>query len=284
MAIFDISLKGANLIFNAANALLIVGAVLVLVGTVAVVWSGSVREHFADQRISSNELETAQAKGDAAHANENAAKLSERAANLEKDVTEAKLEIASADSIAAEAKLKAAAANERAAKLEKEAEDARLEVARLTTPREEKFNRDAFRANVKGKPKIRVELLYQADDADSYMFESAIKYCLKAEGWVVLGPRPVKEDDIPPGNVGPDDKNVPLIFRMGSMAGGMSYAASNIATSGFDSPIQVLLSAITASRSGLGIKETSAGFIGSTDPRMPDDLVRLVIAPKYREW
>lgn len=170
------------------------------------------------------------------------------------------------------------------ARLGKEAADAKLEVARLTTPRPEKFNAEAFKAALKGKPKIQVELLYQAEDSDSFLLEVTIKHCLNAEGWTVLGPRPVKADDIPPGNIGSDYKNSPLIFRMGAAGVGMAITANRLTTGELADPIQVLCQAITASRSGLGVTQTSAGFIGSIDPRMPDDLIRLVIVPKYGEW
>ena len=61
--------------------------------------------------------------------------------------------IREADARAAEANQKAAALNERAAKLENEAAQAHLEFAKITRPRFEKFNRDAFRNKLKGKPR-----------------------------------------------------------------------------------------------------------------------------------
>lgn len=72
----DISLPAANSIFNAANIILIMGCVLVAVGTVANVWSAGIRDRYADERISSNEAETARA-------NESAAVASQKAAEAE---------------------------------------------------------------------------------------------------------------------------------------------------------------------------------------------------------
>ena len=45
---FDITLPKANLIFNLANIALIVGAVLVAIGTIAAIWAGGIRDRFAD--------------------------------------------------------------------------------------------------------------------------------------------------------------------------------------------------------------------------------------------
>jgi Tfp pilus assembly protein PilX len=49
--------------------MLVVGAVLVAVGTIMAIWTGGLRERFADERISNNETETARARATAAEAN-----------------------------------------------------------------------------------------------------------------------------------------------------------------------------------------------------------------------
>jgi hypothetical protein len=69
---FDISLPTANGIYNAANIVLIIGAILVTIGTIAVFWSAGIRDRYSDERISSNEAETARAKESAAVANQKA--------------------------------------------------------------------------------------------------------------------------------------------------------------------------------------------------------------------
>jgi len=65
---FNISLALANTIYVIANVMLVCGAVLALVGTMAVFWSGGIRDKYADERIASNEAETARAKAEAAKA------------------------------------------------------------------------------------------------------------------------------------------------------------------------------------------------------------------------
>ncbi len=69
---FNSSLDSANLWFDRSNLALIVGAVLVLLGTFGVWKMGGLKEKYADERISFNENETARAKLAAAEANENA--------------------------------------------------------------------------------------------------------------------------------------------------------------------------------------------------------------------
>jgi hypothetical protein len=65
----------ADTIYSWANACLVVGAVLALVGTMGAYWSGGIREKFSDERIAVNEAETARAKADAAQANLEQARL-----------------------------------------------------------------------------------------------------------------------------------------------------------------------------------------------------------------
>jgi hypothetical protein len=78
LSIFDISLPTANIIYTLSNLVLVLGALFVLVGTVGAIFSGGIREHFADERISKNEADTATANARAAEAEQRASE-----ANLE---------------------------------------------------------------------------------------------------------------------------------------------------------------------------------------------------------
>lgn len=80
---FNISQSTANGIFGLSNVILSIGALLVLLGTIGAIWSGGIRERFADDRISSNEAKTLQATLDAAKADAKAAKANERTALAE---------------------------------------------------------------------------------------------------------------------------------------------------------------------------------------------------------
>ncbi len=65
------------------------------------------------------------------------------------------------DAVIAETNQRAAMLNERAAKLENDAAQARLELEKIKLTRFDRFNREEFRNRIRGKPKIRVELLFQ---------------------------------------------------------------------------------------------------------------------------
>jgi hypothetical protein len=84
MRIFDISQSLADAMFGWSNLALSVGAFVVLLGTIGVLWTGGMRERYADERVSRNEAETAAAKATAAIANENAANANERTEVLQK--------------------------------------------------------------------------------------------------------------------------------------------------------------------------------------------------------
>jgi hypothetical protein len=82
VSMIDLSLPQANALYNLANVLLILGALLVLLGTIAAIWTGGIRERFANERLSNNETETARAKADAAKADAHAAEVNLELAKL----------------------------------------------------------------------------------------------------------------------------------------------------------------------------------------------------------
>jgi Tfp pilus assembly protein PilX len=82
VSMFNISLPQANALYNIANIVLILGAFLVLLGTIIAIWTGGIRERFADERMSNNETETARAKADAAQADAHAAEVNLELAKL----------------------------------------------------------------------------------------------------------------------------------------------------------------------------------------------------------
>jgi hypothetical protein len=84
-SMLDLSLPTANALFGLSNIALILGGVLVLIGTVGVFWTTGIRDRYADERISNNEAR-------AALANEGAAKANERASALAKEAEHERLE------------------------------------------------------------------------------------------------------------------------------------------------------------------------------------------------
>lgn len=82
---FDVSLPTASFLYDAFNVLLFIGAFAVAVGTYGSIKMGAIKEHFADERIATNEAATTRAMADSEIAKKGAAEAHERAAQLEKD-------------------------------------------------------------------------------------------------------------------------------------------------------------------------------------------------------
>lgn len=85
MSFFAISSETADSIFGWSNFILILGAAIILVGTIGAIWSAGVRERYADLRLSKNEKETATAKENAEKASENAAIANMRTEEIRKE-------------------------------------------------------------------------------------------------------------------------------------------------------------------------------------------------------
>src|SRR5258708_36611102 len=82
---WSVSSSLADTLFNWSNVALVVGASLVLIGTIGAIKMGAIREHFSDLRISDNERATKTATAESDVAKANAAKANLRAAELEKE-------------------------------------------------------------------------------------------------------------------------------------------------------------------------------------------------------
>jgi hypothetical protein len=98
---FDVSPDGANFWFDISNVVLLVGAVLVALGTYGTIRFAGIKEKFSDERVAANEVETKRAiaesdsaKEGTAKANERIAELSTQAEQLRKDTAEAQLALA----------------------------------------------------------------------------------------------------------------------------------------------------------------------------------------------
>lgn len=66
---FNVSQNTADSIYTYSNFALIIGTAMVLISTIGVIFSGSIREKYSNLRISENEKLTYQAKADAAKSN-----------------------------------------------------------------------------------------------------------------------------------------------------------------------------------------------------------------------
>jgi hypothetical protein len=94
MPLLAISNSSANSIYSLSGIVLVVGAVLTLLGTIGAIWSSGIRERFADERIATNEAQTAKANADAAHANEHAAQLEKEAAEAQLKLEDLRRQVA----------------------------------------------------------------------------------------------------------------------------------------------------------------------------------------------
>jgi len=99
--IFNISQNAADSIFSISNISLVIGTSVVLIATIGVIYSSSIREKYSNERIALNERLALVAKADAAKANENAAFANEsaaksnlRAAEVEKQNAELRIKFA----------------------------------------------------------------------------------------------------------------------------------------------------------------------------------------------
>jgi hypothetical protein len=93
MGFCDLSLRAANIVYGVANLALIVGAVLILAGTIAAFWSGGIRERYGDARLSKNEADTAEAMASASAANERAEVAGAEAAKATQKTVEANVSL-----------------------------------------------------------------------------------------------------------------------------------------------------------------------------------------------
>jgi hypothetical protein len=178
-----------------------------------------------------------------------------------------------------EAKMAAATANERAEELRK----ANLALERGVQPRWMQFNSVKFRERLrKARARMDVELLFQEGDVDGYMWLTGVAACLKLEGWKTSGPRPVREDDVV---LLDDNKDTPMAIRAGAQPGNIAYIRKTLPEHlAFDEPGGVLTGAFISGRAQEGGGQVSGVFMGSHDPRMPENLIKIIVAPKAADW
>jgi hypothetical protein len=91
---FELTESAANSMYNWANVLGVIGAVLVLLGAIGFFWGGNARDRFFDQRMSDNVRKTAEANESAARANEGLANANLEIARANERTAVAELELA----------------------------------------------------------------------------------------------------------------------------------------------------------------------------------------------
>lgn len=170
-------------------------------------------------------------------------------------------------------------ANERAAVALKGAVAHELQLRKLSSPRA--FDQEKFKEAMALEPRTgaKAEILYVRDCPDCWWIATLLWGCLLAAKWEIIKRGPIPE---PTG----DKANLPAAFSVKGMPHGITVV-SKVATflpavapfmsalQGKNSPSGVLHFAI---QSAMGI--VLEGIVAQTDESMPDDTVRVVIAPR----
>jgi len=91
---FDLSQKAADQLYDWSGLFSVIGAIIVFLSAAGLVWSGSVRERYAEIRQSNNEVKIAQADARAAEASEHAARLERDTESLRTEAEQARAETA----------------------------------------------------------------------------------------------------------------------------------------------------------------------------------------------
>ena len=168
LSVFNISQSMADKLFTLSNVFLIIGAALVLIGTVGAIWTSGILGRFADERISNNEVKTAKAIADAS--------LAQAASE--------------------KAKGEAAIANQRTAEFEVKSQQTLLELERERVARlklEEKLRprnitqeeRQKLLGLLANGPKGRVFVVPKTFDEEAEEYAAQIKTVLKDSGYAV---------------------------------------------------------------------------------------------------
>jgi hypothetical protein len=125
----------------------------------------------------------------------------------------------------------------------------------------------ALADELKGKPVSNFEILYPSDDEAAYTFATLLKKALQEAGWAPKDVRPLKESDALKGKWG-DIPGAPLAVRSGAWHGMALLSKTGVPIPAWEHDKE---SAIAALYVGLSVAQ------GIPDPRIPDNVIRIVI-------
>ena len=147
-------------------------------------------------------------------------------------------------------------------------------------PRAFSWKWEKFRNALIGMPKMRAELLYPSEDSEAYLFAEQIALGLRQAEWVVIDPRPARENDVPKL---PDGwiniTNAPITDRLGSSGGTVWLLTKAEQPDNQRWQTNNALGALQNAFSISGMSETGAGV--TIDLRLPDDLIRIVVGAQH---
>ena len=122
---------------------------------------------------------------------------------------------------------------------------------------------------LKGKPVSRFEIVYSPEDEEAYTYGFLLKGILVGQGWTFADLRPLRENDALEG--GNNIPGAPLAVRSGAW-----YGLSVNTKTGIPFPSS---SHVNESASAALMEAFGAGQ-GIADPRLPSDIIRIVIGQK----
>jgi hypothetical protein len=172
------------------------------------------------------------------------------------------------------------------ATLEKETAEARTKefeteekaafALRAARPRWSNLNSDSLKKELEGKPAGQVEILYKADDEETWMLATTIAPFLQDAGWKILAVRSMQEKDVYSLFSG-WSKDVPLAARVGiGLGAGATIIAKHVPEGGLlfenESPLKTLF--IALSSAGLQLSNP----LEDTD--LPEGVIRVVLGTR----
>jgi hypothetical protein len=176
----NLSPEAANVWFGIFNIAVIVGALLGGAGAIGIFWTGAMRDHYSDLRISHNEAQAALAKENAAKADEGAAKASERAAELTKQATALQVDLERERTARLKMEERLAATHAEATAASKRAAAVDLRTAdRHLTPDQRRILVDAIKPFAGTKIAVSVP----AGDKESLPFAAEFVAAFRDAGW-----------------------------------------------------------------------------------------------------
>jgi len=220
---------------------------------------------------------------------ERSAKLEAGNITLKTDLETAKTESRNAESRLAGEQRKTAKAQEEAAKAQLALNKYVDNVARRQRPRE--IDGKALVKLLEGKPKARVELLYNPNDSEAWWFADELYLWLgkgngqePGAGWEVSPPEPIAADA---GYKGQHLDKAPTAMRLagaGTTTGITFVTKENVDyNSDARKPLNALTMAFSSSITA-GLRKGVASYGGEYDPSLPDDLIVVVVGPKAFWW
>jgi hypothetical protein len=168
-------------------------------------------------------------------------------------------------------KLEIANSNKQAAEANQKAEEerlARVKIEERLAPRI--INRGVFLEALKGKPKAPVEVLYLKDDPECINLSTQLLMLLNEAGWVIIRYEPIPSEN-PEAEV---KFPMPSASSFGGQPAGITIVTKVLPETVGEKP-DIPFRALWAA-----ISKSTGRVQGGRDPTLPEDKLRIIVAPK----